>query len=287
MTKSSGRSTSVDGAIAQLAEISDAAGRKQFLGHHRWLLETHVVETLDEAVRARVRVNLDQALRLAEAALQIARKIGRRAALAHGLRAKANALYFLGQNKAAAALHEQAAALFDSEGDAKQLGRTLSISIQPLILLGKYDRALAAARRAQEIFARSHDKLRLARLQINVGNIFHRQDRFSEALARYESAYGQLSRLNDTEGIASSLHNIAVCLISLNDFRRATTTYETARAFCEHHHMPLLVVQADYNIAYLHYMRGAYSLAIDILRSTRNRAEEVGDAYHAALSAWI
>ena len=142
MRKSAGRSASVDGAIAQLAEISDAAGRKQFLGRHRWLLQAHVVETLDEAVRERVRVNLDQALCLAEAALQIARKIGRGAALAHGLRAKANALHFLGQNNAAADLHEQAAALFESEGDAKELGRTLSGSILPLIHLGEYDRAL-------------------------------------------------------------------------------------------------------------------------------------------------
>jgi len=283
LRKSAGRSASVDGAIAQLAEISDTAGRKQFLGRHRWLLQAHVVETLDEAVRERVRVNLDQALCLAEAALQIARKIGRGAALAHGLRAKANALHFLGQNKAAADLHEQALALFEAERDTKEMGRTLSGSILPLIHLGEYDRALAAARRAQEIFARSRDRLRLARLQINVGNIFVRQDRFSDALACYERAHKQLVPLNDTEGIASSLHNIAVCLISLNDFRRALATHERARTFCQKHNMPLAVVQADYNIAYLHYMRGAYSLAIDILGATRNRAEEVGDAYHAAL----
>jgi len=74
-----------------------------------------------------------------------------------------------------------------------------------------------------------------------------------------------------------------MCLISLNDFHRATETYERARAFCEEHHMPLAVVQADYNIAYLHYLRGEYSLAIDMLGATRDKAERVGDVYHAAL----
>jgi CHAT domain-containing protein len=163
------------------------------------------------------------------------------------------------------------------------MGRTLSVSILPLMQLGEYDRALAAGRRAQEIFTLCGDKLRLARLQINVGNIYVRRDRFSDALACYERAYAQLLPLKDTEGIASSLHNMAVCLISLNDFRRALVTYERARAYCEAHNMPLAVVQADYNIAYLHYMRGAYSRAIDMLGATRNKAEAVGDAYHTAL----
>jgi CHAT domain-containing protein len=47
--------------------------------------------------------------------------------------------------------------------------------------------------------------------------------------------------------------------------------------------MPLLVTQADYNIAYLHYLRGEYSRAIEMLRATRVNADRIGDAYHQAL----
>jgi len=270
-------------AIGELLGLSDLRGRKEYLRRHPQLLQPCTVERLAESVREKVRINLDEALRAAEVALEIAEHIGHRNSIARGLRAKANALHFLGQNIAAADLHQKAVALFESDGDAKELGRTLSASIQPLILLGEYDRALAAAHRAQEIFNRSEDKLRLARLQINVGNIYYRQDRFSDALPCYEEAYNQLLPLNETEGIASSLHNIAVCLISLNDFRRAAATYERARAFCEEHGMPLAVVQADYNIAYLHYLRGEYSLAMEMLRATRDKAERAADPYHAAL----
>ncbi len=272
-----------ESAIRKLAELSDVSSREDFLRRHRRLLQPSVVERLAESVREQVRVNLDHALRLAEAAVQIAERLGQSGPLARGLRAKANALHFLGQNKAAADLHRQAVALFVAEGDLTETGRTLSGSIQPLILLGEYDRAQAAARRAQETFARCGDTLRLARLQINIGNIFHRQDRFAEALACYERAYAQLLPLDDTEGIASSLHNIAVCLISLNDFRKATAIYGRARAFCKEHHMPLAIVQADYNIAYLHYLCGEYSLAIHTLTATRDLADGVSDAYHAAL----
>lgn len=272
-----------ESAIAELVRLSDSKCRERLLRSHPSLLRPEVVEKLAESIRVKVRVNLDEARRTAEAALQIAKTLGDRGAIARGLRAKANALHSFGQNKAAAALHAEAALLFESEGDIKELGRTLSTSIQPLILLGEYDRALAAGRRAQRIFARSGDRLRLARLQINIGNIYFRQDRFSEALPCYEQANTQLVRLSDAEGIASSLHNMAVCLTSLNDFRRATAAYEEARAFCRRHHMPLAVVQADYNIAYLHYLRGEYSAAIEMLRAARDQADKIADAYHAAL----
>ena len=39
---------------------------------------------------------------------------------------------------------------------------------------------------------RAGDDLRLARLELNVGNVYHRQDRFAEALRSYEQAYERL-----------------------------------------------------------------------------------------------
>ena len=163
------------------------------------------------------------------------------------------------------------------------MGRTLSSSIQPLIRLGEYARALAGADRARQIFARSGDALRLARLDLNVANILHRQDRFREAQAAYEKAYRQLLPLRDSEGIGVALHNMAVCLIGLNDFQTALATHEAARAFCEEHTMPALVAQADYNVAYLYYLRGEYSRGLQGLRQAEAAAKAAGDAYHCAL----
>src|SRR5258708_32514010 len=87
----------------------------------------------------------------------------------------------------------------------------------------------------------------------------------------------------DTEGMAVVLSNMAVRLISLNDFPRALPTYQRARSFCQQNNMPLLVAQADYNIAYLHYLRGEYSRAIEALYAARRACEATGDAYHFAL----
>jgi len=277
------RKKSRENLIAKLGMLSSESARRTFLGRHKNLVRQEIVEELARLVVQKVRVSTQEALHLAETAVFIAKRLRRKEALALGLRAKANALYSSGDNRAAVEHHQQAFQLYESLGSWSEAGRTLSSSIQPMILLGEYDRAFEAAERAREIFARLDDPWRLARLEINVGNIYHRQDRFEESIAHYERAYTSLMPHKDAEGIAVVLSNMAVCLISLNDFPRALATYQRARSFCRQNNMPLLVAQADYNIAYLYYLRGEYSRAIEALYAARRACEATGDAYHFAL----
>src|SRR5229473_1296587 len=277
------RKNSNDTLIAELGQLSSETARRKFLAQHKKLIRNEIVEQLAQLVVQKVRVSTQEALHLAEAAVLIAKRLRRKEALALGLRAKANALYSSGDNRAAIEHHQQSFRLYESLGIWNEAARTLSSSIQPMILVGEYDQAFQAAERAREIFTRLNDPWRLARLEINVGNIYHRQDRFEESIAHYERAYTQLMPYKDTEGIAVVLSNMAVCLISLNDFPRALATYQGARFFCQQNNMPLLVAQADYNIAYLYYLRGEYSRAIEALYAARRACESTGDAYHFAL----
>ena len=277
------RKISRETLINELGGLSSESLRRKFLAKHKALIRLGTVEDLAQLVVQKVRVSTQESLNLAEAAVLIAKRLRRKEALALGLRAKANALYSSGDNRAAIEHHEQAFKLYESLGIWMEAGRTLSSSIQPMILLGEYDQAFQAAERAREIFERLDDPWRLARLEINVGNIYHRQDRFEESIAHYENAYRSLMPHKDTEGLAVLLSNMAVCLISLNDFPRALATYQGARSFCEQNNMPLLVAQADYNIAYLYYLRGEYSRAIEALYAARRACEDTGDAYHFAL----
>src|SRR5712671_1583123 len=277
------RKNSNDTLIADLGQRSSEPARRKFLARHKTLIRQEIVEQLAQLVVQKVHVSTQEALYFAEAAVLIAKRLRRKEVLALGLRAKANALYSSGDNRAAIEHHQQAFRLYETLGIWNEAARTLSSSIQPMILAGEYDQAFQAAERAREIFARLNDPRRLARLEINVGNIYHRQDRFEESIASYEHAYRNLMPYKDAEGIAVVLSNMAVCLISLNDFPRALATYQRARAFCHENNMPLLVGQADYNIAYLYYLRGEYSHAIEMLFATRRACEASGDAYHFAL----
>ena len=92
-----------------------------------------------------------------------------------------------------------------------------------------------------------------------------------------------LREVGTPNDVAVALRNMAVCHISLNDFAQALAVHREARAFCEAHGLARLVVEADYNIAYLHYLRGEYTLALELYQAARGRAEALGDGYHRAL----
>lgn len=269
--------------VRELLELTDDASRQQFLSVHRNLQSAQMVSELTSRVHREVRVNPDAALRMADAAIAVARMLTNVDALAESFRSKANALYSLGRHAEAVEQHGQAAALFERSGNREQLARTLSSSIQPWLLQGKYDEAIEAAERARGIFIQLGNRLRVARVDINLGNVFYRQDRFDEALDCYERAYDELLNHHDAEGMAAVLSNLAVCYITLNRFAKALQTYESARRHCEATGMPLLVAQADYNIAYLYFLRGEYGRAIEMLRSARIIAKKSNDAYHVAL----
>ena len=269
--------------LERFMELPDETATREFLLRNPDLLKPEVVTELADQAREKIRVDVRQALSLAEAGLIIATDLDNKEALARALRAKANVLYARGEHAAAVDLHEQAAAWFESVGQTHEVARTLSGSIQPMLLLGEYNRASAAAERARQIFTAEGNAWRLARLDINIGNIYYRQDRFNDARDCYERAYRGLLNEKDAEGIAAVLSNLATCYISLHTFSKALWAYRQARQFCEEHGMPLLVSQADYNIAYLHYQRGEYSKAIEMLRAARVACKKVDDAYHLAL----
>ncbi len=274
--------------LEEIANLNDDASRRKYLASRHF--DTGVVQQLNDASREKLRVDPHQALALAEAAVAMARQLWGtsnvlqyRDIVARAFRAKANALYTIGDNEQALDYHACALDIFHKTLNEPEEARTLNSSIQPNILLGRYQQALDAAERARTIFKSTGDARRLGHVEINVGNIFHRQDRFEEALNYYQRAYEMLTPLRDSEGVAVALYNMAVCLITLNDFPRALETYQRAREMFVHYGMTLLVAQSDYNIAYLYYLRGEYGRAIQLLSSTRSESQKNGDAHVHAL----
>src|SRR5216684_2787716 len=283
MTVRAVQKTESDAIIERLLALDDAPSRAQLVTQHPAIAWDEVVNTLTEKVWQEVRIDTQRAKRLADVALDVAQTLGSPSLLARSLRAKANAMYSLDEHAEAVQLHEQAIALFEQTGEEAELARTLSGSIQSLLLLGRYDQALAAGDRAGAIFKQQGNTRRLARLEINIGNIYHRQDRFNEALEFYERAYEQILVHDDAEGLAAVLSNLSLCHISLNDFPKALELHQAARRHCEQKNMPILVAYADYNIAYLYFLRGEYGRSIQLLRDASVSAKNANDAYQLAL----
>jgi CHAT domain-containing protein len=282
-TQATARKTETDAFVERVLALEHSADRKKLVEQNPAVAWDEVIQALTERVWKEVRVDTHHAEQLADVAVEVAEARGNPVSLGKSIRAKANALYALDQHSAAIHLHERAIALFDQAGDDAELARTLSGSIQPLLLLGRYEEALAAGERARKIFQEQGNTHRIARLEINLGNIYHRQDRFAEALEIYERAYKELLKHDDAEGLAAVLSNLSLCCIGLNDFPKALELHRAARQHCEQKGMPILVAYADYNIAYLYYLRGEYGRSIQMLRDAAVSAKNAGDAYQQAL----
>jgi CHAT domain-containing protein/TolA-binding protein len=269
-------------ALSALSSITDPKARLVYLQRKK-LLRARFVSELNEATQKEFRVNTKSALMLAEAAILIARRIRQPELLAKSLRVKANVLAAGGQNQTAVELYNEALAIFTKLGDQEGIARTQTAVIQPHIMLGTYDAAFHAAEQAREIFTKLGDSRRIARLENNVGNIYHRQDRFEEAIAHYERAYEELLPYGDSEELTISLNNMSMCLIGMNNFPRALETYKRAKELLKERDLPLIHLITDYNVAYLHYLRGDYRTAIEMLKSSRIAAEQISYTYLVAL----
>ena len=277
-----GAATPVDW-IGLVPGIEDPTERRALIEREGSAGGSASVERLHAEVLRLIYVDAVKAERLAEAAGWLAEMVGGDYARALGERCAGHMHYVRGEHAAALDRYERAVKLLAPLGLEIEVGRTLLSGIQPLIYLSRNEDALEWAGRAREIFTRHGDRLRLARLASNTGNILYRQDRYAEAMASYREARLEMERSGEPRDVAAVLNNMAVCSISLNDFAGALRIYDEARAFCETHGLAALVAAADYNIAYLHYLRGEYLRATELYRAARLHCAEVGDAYHLAL----
>jgi CHAT domain-containing protein/tetratricopeptide (TPR) repeat protein len=270
--------------IEQVGSQPSRRAVASFLRQQKNLWDPAVVETLYASVVRVARMDLRQAERLAEAATWLAEKLHDARCRAQSMRAVGHVLLIRRRYSEAHKHYKAALRLFRRLSQDVDVGRTLSGgALQTLIYLGRYDEALAAAREARRLFERHGDRLRLARLDTNVGNILTRQNRFQEALTFYQRAREPLERLGEPQDVAAVLGNLAMCYTYVNQLDTAQQTYQEARHYCETHAMPLLIAQVDYNIAYLHYLRGEYSRALELYRAAEKQSERVGDQYHRSL----
>ena len=204
--------------------------------------------------------------RYADSAYRMAREIRDGHAIAEALRMKAHFEYSGARYRRAARLYERAIRILDELGDASTAARTRSSALQSLIYLGRYDEALAWADTARRTFEAQNDVLRLARLDANIGNILHRQERHAEAVEAYSRALAALRGLGDEESAAIALRNLAVAMIGTMQFDRALECFEEARGIFSRLNLPVLETEVDINVAYLNFLEGNYTRAIHLYR---------------------
>jgi tetratricopeptide (TPR) repeat protein len=151
-------------------------------------------------------------------------------------------------------------------GDFQQSSRLRLALVGVLLNADHYADAFEAARVAEKWFTENHDEVGFARLCHNIANIYHRTDDHAKAYEYYLKAYELFQKLGDQRDIAYSRFNLGNVLGNLDQFEKSDEMYEKAIDLSHELGMTDLWTQANYNRAYLYYLRAVQRALRGVLR---------------------
>lgn len=248
--------------------------------------EQEPTEDLLRRVAIANRTNPADAIRLVRQALLSARPArdakGRRLR-AQLTRYRGHARRALNDFPGALSDYRQALRAFESLGDWHEAAITRIGQVSALFYRGRHEEALEAAEAGRAILTRLGDRLRLARLDTNTGNIFHRLDQPTEALAWYERARRAFRRVGDAADLALVELNRGNVLVQLGRIDEARAAYGTARVEFAGRGLDLAVAEADYGLAYLLFVENRFTDALEAFEALRPQLDRLGERRLAAL----
>ena len=219
---------------------------------------------------------------LARACETIAKQRNNEQLLTEAWRMLAYSLNANEQYEEALAFYELAIPRLD-QSDPALATRTRNGYVFALSHTGKYEQALTVAAAAEHWLKEHHDEVGFARLCTNVADLYARQDEHAEAYRYHQMALEVFERIGDQQAIAQLALNLGMDLTFLDRFEESDEWLEKSEQLSENLGLHDLSAQAAYNRAYLHYLRGRYSEALQGFSRLRSFFERSGSKRHYAL----
>ena len=258
-----------DQAAAELFSIPDAQERQAWLAVHPEHFSLETIRALKTLADRAERDDARQALQIGQIAEEVADALQDDAGRGLAVWAQANAHDCLAEYDRAVQEYDRAAALFLQAGLDLEAARTRIGQVAALKYLGQFEQAQALAEAARQVFITKQDTLSLAKMDMNLGNLYARRgqpqlalDHFRQALLAYRSLGNDLHA-----GFAEV--NQANVLTLLDDFVNAEQLYSSARATFETTNLRSTVAMVDHDVAFLLYARGQYAEALRLFERAR------------------
>ena len=265
--------------LASLAQVRDAARQRVYISDSGVAPTIEFIELLSTKIRDLCPKDPQLAEALAETNLYLASVIDTPAGWAFANRSRAHVLYTMRRCLEAQPFFERAVELFvQAEMDA-EAGRTMVGEMDNLSFLSRFEEATSLEGRARAALVKVKDSRYLTTLEIALGNLYYRLNRYDDSLLHYQSA--QASSDNPVSTAAAGMGRAHV-LTDMNRFDDAVEAYEDTKAHCEQHGLALWADIADRGISRMHFMRGNYSTALRLIEQVRRRHEAANDSRRVA-----
>jgi CHAT domain-containing protein/tetratricopeptide (TPR) repeat protein len=223
-----------------------------------------------------------QSVLLAEGALRLAEESGKERFLVEAWRMLAYSMNANEQYLEALPYYKKTLEKLDQMGEHELAARTSLGYVSALAHAGQYKEAISAGAAAEEWFVKNRDERGRAGLFLNLGVLYARLDDHPKAVDYYSMAAEIYERLGDLERLAGTLQNLANTLANIDQFERADELYERCEKLSNELELYELSTLASYNRAYLYFLRGRYSDALQSFGRLRQRYERAGSPrYHA------
>src|SRR5256886_2214967 len=171
----------------------------------------------------------------------------------------------------------------ESMGEQEQAARQRIGYVAALTHAGRHLDALDVAEVADKWFTKTGDEHARARLFTNLGILYRRLDDYSNAAKYYRKAANIFEAMNDRQALAQTCLNLANCFSNIDRFEESNKLYERSEKLSDALGLADLSAQASYNRAYLSFLRGRYSEALQAFSRLRDRFEISGSQRHGAL----
>jgi tetratricopeptide (TPR) repeat protein len=216
-------------------------------------------------------------------ALELATSSGREHFLREAWRMLAYSLTANEQYEEAISYYRKFIEKLEEIGEYRQAARNRIGYVAALAHAGRRQEALEVAGIAEEWFVQNHDQEGRARLFTNLGILHRRLDEHPQSLEYYTRAAGIFRELGDRQALAQTYNNLGNAFSQVDQFERSDEMYEHAEKLSDELGLFELSAQARYNRAYLHYLRGRYSDALQSFSQLRQRYDRAGSLRHRAL----
>lgn len=189
-----------------------------------------------------------------------------------------------GELETAVGCLEKAVSGFKALGREHESAQPMVAELIALAMLGRYDAAVRAGKRALRIFEKYGDELAAGKIELNLSNISSRRERHREAEKYGTSALERFKSIGETQWQTMSENSLANTYTDLNDFRRAQEFYTAALANAKGAGMTVTEAEIEASLGTLELFRGRYAEALRLFERSRRKYAELSMPHQSAVA---
>ena len=265
--------------LASLAQIRDAALQQAYISNSGVAPSLELIETLSFRIRDLCPKDPLLAEAFAETNLYLASLVDTPAGWAYAYRSRAHVLYTMRRCLEAQPFFERAVDLFSQTQLNGEAGRTMVGEMDNLSFLSRFEEATHLEERARAALEQAQDQRYLTTLEIALGNLYYRLNRYEKSLIHYQSAL--VSSDNPVSTAAAGMGRAHV-LTDMNRFDEAIQAFKSIKDHCDQHGLALWGDIADRGVSRMHFLRGNYSIALRMIEEVRRRHASANDTRRVA-----